>query len=100
MTIDVPSPCRRQCRIVESTQLCEGCQRTLDEISRWSRLDNDQKLAVLSACLDRQQALARRQAPVGVDEQSAQQKPSRAGSSSNVSNIAAGVPGNRSDGCE
>lgn len=33
----VPSPCISVCRINADTGLCEGCYRTLREISGWSR---------------------------------------------------------------
>lgn len=32
----VPSPCISVCRMDEQTGLCEGCLRTLDEITQWS----------------------------------------------------------------
>lgn len=82
MKLDITSPCQRICKIDEPSQLCTGCLRTIDEITRWRHMDDDQKLAVLSACLDRQQI------------------PNSAGNSDNVVNIAAGVPGSASDGCE
>ena len=53
MKLDIASPCRGICKIDEPTQLCSGCLRSIDEITRWRRMDDDQKLAVLSACLDR-----------------------------------------------
>ena len=34
----VPSPCISVCRMNETSGLCEGCLRTLDEIARWSTL--------------------------------------------------------------
>lgn len=55
MKLDIASPCRGICKIDEPSQLCEGCLRSIDEITRWSRMDDDQKLSVLSACLDREQ---------------------------------------------
>ena len=42
----VPSPCNSVCRIGESTGLCEGCLRTVDEIAAWSGLDDSGKRAV------------------------------------------------------
>jgi predicted Fe-S protein YdhL (DUF1289 family) len=53
--LNIASPCRGICRIDEPSQLCEGCLRSIDEITRWSRMNSDQKLAVLTAFLDRQQ---------------------------------------------
>lgn len=45
----VPSPCISLCRMDEAGVLCIGCQRTLDEIAAWSRLDDDGKRAVWAA---------------------------------------------------
>lgn len=42
----VPSPCINICRMHPATQWCEGCLRTLDEITLWSRLDDAGKAAV------------------------------------------------------
>ena len=42
----VPSPCIDVCRINAASGLCEGCQRTLDEIASWSQLGDDDKRAV------------------------------------------------------
>jgi len=53
MTLNISSPCRGICKIDEPSQLCEGCYRSIDEITRWSRMTDDQKLATLSACLGR-----------------------------------------------
>ena len=45
----IPSPCINVCRMDQATGLCSGCFRTLDEIVRWSRASDDEKLQVLSA---------------------------------------------------
>ena len=42
----VPSPCINVCRIHAGSGLCEGCLRTLDEITVWSRLGDEAKRAV------------------------------------------------------
>ncbi len=42
----VASPCISICRMDESSGLCEGCLRTLDEIALWSVLDDDDKRQV------------------------------------------------------
>ncbi len=54
MQPQIDSPCCGICRIDEKSELCTGCLRTLDEIARWSNMDDTQKLAVLDACLERQ----------------------------------------------
>jgi uncharacterized protein len=45
-TEDVPSPCISVCRVDADSGWCDGCMRTLGEISAWSRLDNDAKRGV------------------------------------------------------
>lgn len=45
----VPSPCISVCRIDAASGWCEGCLRTIDEIARWSLLDDDEKRQVLFA---------------------------------------------------
>ncbi len=42
----VPSPCISVCRMDEQSGLCEGCQRTIDEIVRWGSADDAYKRAV------------------------------------------------------
>lgn len=44
----VESPCAKVCIMDPDTDLCRGCARTLDEISRWSRMSDDEKRAVLA----------------------------------------------------
>ena len=41
-----PSPCVNVCRIDETTGLCLGCRRTIEEIAAWSTMSDDCKLAV------------------------------------------------------
>ncbi len=42
----VPSPCINVCRMNPRTGLCEGCFRTIDEITQWSSATNEFKRAV------------------------------------------------------
>ena len=52
----VPSPCVNICRMDEATGLCEGCQRTLDEIACWSLLDDADKREVWQQLARRREA--------------------------------------------
>jgi len=52
----VPSPCVSVCRIDPATGWCVGCHRTIDEIGRWSALDDREKLAVWAELKRRQAA--------------------------------------------
>ena len=46
MTRSVPSPCINVCRMHAGSGWCEGCLRTLDEITQWSTLADEGKRAV------------------------------------------------------
>lgn len=43
---ELPSPCVSVCRMEAATALCKGCLRTLEEITAWSRLDDEGKRAI------------------------------------------------------
>lgn len=45
----VASPCTSVCRISESSGLCEGCWRSIQEIAAWSAMDDARRLQVLAA---------------------------------------------------
>jgi predicted Fe-S protein YdhL (DUF1289 family) len=44
----VKSPCINVCRMDPITGLCEGCQRSLDEIARWGQTDDDDRRSILA----------------------------------------------------
>lgn len=44
--VAVPSPCLNVCRLDEQRGQCVGCLRTLAEIGAWSRMSDEDKLAV------------------------------------------------------
>lgn len=51
----VPSPCVNICAL-DDDDTCTGCQRTVAEITRWSRMDNDERRGVLALCHERAKA--------------------------------------------
>jgi hypothetical protein len=51
----VRSPCVSICAL-DDADICTGCQRTVAEITVWSRMDNQQRRAVLIACDERARA--------------------------------------------
>ncbi len=64
----VPSPCINVCKMDDTTGgrsgWCTGCLRTLDEIARWSQLDDADKQAVWQQLPQRRvQWLARQSNP-------------------------------------
>jgi len=48
----VASPCVHVCALDEE-DICIGCQRNVDEITRWSRMKNDERRQVLQLCHER-----------------------------------------------
>jgi predicted Fe-S protein YdhL (DUF1289 family) len=50
------TPCISLCVIDEQTELCEGCGRSLDEISNWSRMTADERRAVMALLPQRREA--------------------------------------------
>jgi predicted Fe-S protein YdhL (DUF1289 family) len=54
----VPSPCNNVCRMDPHSGWCLGCQRTLDEISAWSAMEDTEKRRVWQLLERRRAALA------------------------------------------
>jgi len=46
---EVESPCIRVCVVHPEEKICTGCLRTIDEITRWSRMTPDERRAVVDA---------------------------------------------------
>jgi prolyl-tRNA editing enzyme YbaK/EbsC (Cys-tRNA(Pro) deacylase)/predicted Fe-S protein YdhL (DUF1289 family) len=53
--VAVPSPCNSVCRMDARTGWCEGCLRTLDEITAWSAMHEADKRALLEALARRRE---------------------------------------------
>lgn len=45
---EMDSPCIKICVIDPQSQLCLGCQRSLDEIARWSQMSDAQRRAIMA----------------------------------------------------
>lgn len=43
----IESPCINICKIEPSSRLCLGCLRSIDEITAWSRMSDDQRREVM-----------------------------------------------------
>ncbi|UCV23081.1 DUF1289 domain-containing protein [Ferribacterium limneticum] len=43
-----PSPCINICKMDANNGLCQGCLRTIDEITAWSRLDAAEQQHILA----------------------------------------------------
>jgi len=51
----VRSPCVNVCAL-DDNDLCIGCQRTADEITRWGRMTNDERRQVIALAVERARA--------------------------------------------
>lgn len=60
-TASVASPCTSVCRMDDATGLCEGCLRSIDEITVWSLLDDTEKRALLQTLAARRVLWLQRQ---------------------------------------
>lgn len=56
--MSIPSPCINVCRMDAERHLCEGCLRTIPEITVWSRADDAERLRILAAVAERRAARA------------------------------------------
>jgi predicted Fe-S protein YdhL (DUF1289 family) len=45
----IQSPCINVCKMDEASGLCSGCFRTIDEIERWSVMQEDDRRRVMQA---------------------------------------------------
>jgi len=59
--MSIKSPCTSVCRMSAVSGYCEGCFRTIPEITEWSRAGDAQKRAILA------EVASRRAAAEGVD---------------------------------
>ena len=53
-TLPVVSPCVSICAL-DDDDVCVGCHRTGEEITRWSEMDNAERMAVLEKVREREQ---------------------------------------------
>jgi hypothetical protein len=57
---EVQSPCIRVCVVHPEARICTGCLRSIDEITRWSRMTDDQRSAVMAELPSRAGLLRKR----------------------------------------
>ena len=53
---EIQSPCINICVIHPETRLCTGCARSIDEITAWSKMSDDERLRVMSELPNREAA--------------------------------------------
>ena len=56
----VQSPCINLCKMDAANGYCQGCFRTLEEITAWSRLDDPARARIVAAACERREAAAER----------------------------------------
>lgn len=54
MRNEIESPCVKLCVVHPATRLCTGCLRSIDEITRWSKMTNEERRDVMKALPTRQ----------------------------------------------
>ena len=57
---EIESPCVQICVIHPEERLCTGCLRTIDEITRWSKMDPAERRTIMSELPDRAPRLKKR----------------------------------------
>lgn len=64
-TQPVPSPCIQVCQL-DDFGVCEGCHRSREEITLWTRLTAVEQQGVLDRCRERAEARVQREStPIG-----------------------------------
>ncbi|WP_171099883.1 DUF1289 domain-containing protein [Ruegeria sp. HKCCD7255] len=57
---EVESPCIQICVVHPTERICTGCYRTIDEITRWSKMDSSERAKIMQDLPDRKPRLAKR----------------------------------------
>ena len=52
--INLPSPCISICKLNKSTGFCDGCFRTINEISQWPSMTDVERMSLLETLIQRQ----------------------------------------------
>ena len=57
---EVESPCVQICVVHPTERICTGCYRTIDEITRWSKMDTNERVEIMQDLPERKPRLAKR----------------------------------------
>ncbi|AHD09237.1 DUF1289 domain-containing protein [Phaeobacter gallaeciensis] len=57
---EVQSPCIQICVVHPEARICTGCYRSIDEITRWSKMSNAERAELLETLPDRAKELTKR----------------------------------------
>ncbi|WP_293447131.1 DUF1289 domain-containing protein [Planktotalea sp.] len=53
---ELDSPCIQICIVHPETRLCTGCNRSIDEISQWSKMTSETRRSIMEELQSRQSA--------------------------------------------
>ncbi|NOE16679.1 DUF1289 domain-containing protein [Ruegeria atlantica] len=57
---EVESPCVQICVVHPTERICTGCYRTIDEITRWSKMDSRERAEIMENLPTRKPRLSKR----------------------------------------
>ncbi len=57
---EIESPCIQICVVHPAERICTGCYRTIDEITRWSRMTPDERRTIMNELPGRAPNLTKR----------------------------------------
>ena len=57
---EIESPCVKICVVHPQARICTGCLRSIDEITRWSKMSHEERREVMDALPERKALLAKR----------------------------------------
>lgn len=57
---EIQSPCVKICVVHPEERICTGCFRTIDEITRWSKMASEERSEIMAALPDRAGRLRKR----------------------------------------
>lgn len=57
---EVESPCIQICVVHPTERICTGCYRSIDEITKWSKMDSSERAEIMEDLPNRAPRLAKR----------------------------------------
>jgi len=57
---EIQSPCVKICVVHPEARICTGCFRSIDEITRWSKMDNAERARIMDELPTRESQLKTR----------------------------------------
>jgi predicted Fe-S protein YdhL (DUF1289 family) len=57
---EVESPCVKICVVHPQARICTGCLRSIDEITRWTKMTPEERRTIMEALPDRASLLRKR----------------------------------------